>query len=78
MWRGRSRCHPEEGTDEGSRKVTMGVLFTGFFGAMRLRMTGGGGKSELVFVRHTMHGRVHLQFSIVKQTFSLLSVNEYR
>ena len=34
-------CHPEERSDEGSRMVTHGVLFTGFFTAARFRMTGG-------------------------------------
>ena len=39
-------CHPER--SEGSRMVTLGVLFTGFFIAALLRMTGGEGivKSE--------------------------------
>ena len=32
-------CHPEERSDEGSRMVTLIVLFTGFFTAARFRMT---------------------------------------
>ena len=32
-----------QGASEGSRVVTQGVLFTGFFAALRLRMTGGNG-----------------------------------
>ena len=33
--------HPLVGTDKGARSALQSVLFTGFFAAARLRMTGG-------------------------------------